>query len=156
MTNSMVEELPTPPPPLGTVDPWWKPLLRRRMLLIVAFMFVTMSFIRANAHGATKLSASFTVFTTLEFTMPILLAGLAGLERAQAAELALDRDADRMRDLAHPARDLDVVVVAGRRLRVLEQRAIHHHAGEPRADRLHAHRRRSAVVLVQHDRDPRV
>ena len=92
MTNSMVEELPTPPPPLGTVDPWWKPLLRRRMLLIVAFMFVTMSFIRANAHGATKLSASFTVFTTLEFTMPILLAGLAGLwaERVGVVNIGIE------------------------------------------------------------------
>lgn len=59
--------------------PWWRALMGRRTLLIMASMFVTMSFIRANADGAEKLSASFTVYTTLEFTMPILLAGLAGL-----------------------------------------------------------------------------
>ncbi len=84
-------------------------------------------------------------------TDAVLLAGLAGLERAQAAEFALDRDADRMRDLADLARDLDVVVVGRRGLGVLEQRAVHHHAGEARADRLDADRRRGAVVLVQHD-----
>ena len=58
----------------------------------------------------------------------VLLAGLAGLERAEAAELALDRDADRVRHLDHLARDLDVVVVARRRLHVLLERAVHHHA----------------------------
>mmetsp|Transcript_38701 Transcript_38701/g.90547 ORF Transcript_38701/g.90547 Transcript_38701/m.90547 type:complete len:311 (+) Transcript_38701:540-1472(+) len=83
----------------------------------------------------------------------VLLAGLAGFERAQATELAFDRDADRVRHLADLARDLDVVVVARGRLRVFEQGAVHHYAGEARADRLLAHRRRGAVVLVQHDRD---
>ena len=42
----------------------------------------------------------------------VLLAGLPGLERAEAAELALDRHADRVRHLDDLARDLDVVLVA--------------------------------------------
>ncbi len=81
----------------------------------------------------------------------VFLAGLAGFERAEAAQFAFDRHADGVRDLADLARDVDVVLVAGRRLAVLLQRAVHHHAGEAGADRLHAHGRRRAVVLVQHD-----
>ena len=72
-------------------------LMGRRTLLIVGFLFITMSFIRANVDGAAKLSASFTVFTTLEFTVPILLAGqepvaavggdaLGGMDRGGIAE----------------------------------------------------------------------
>ncbi|MCB0956223.1 MAG: ABC transporter permease, partial [Ilumatobacter sp.] len=89
--STTAQELPTLPP-LGTTTPWWKALLGRRTLLIILSMFITMSFIRANAHGATKLSASFTVFTTLEFTMPILLAGLAGLwaERVGVVNIGIE------------------------------------------------------------------
>ena len=47
----------------------------------------------------------------------LLLAG-AVLERAEHAELALDRDAAEMRHLGDLAGDLDVVVVARRRLAV--------------------------------------
>ena len=83
----------------------------------------------------------------------VFLARLAGFERAEAAELALHRHAHRMRHLAGAPRDFDVVLVARRRLGVLAQRAVHHHAGEAGADGLHAHRRAGAVVLVQHDGD---
>lgn len=81
----------TPVAPV-TSGPWWQPLLRRRTLLIVLFLFIVMSFIRANVDDARKLSASFTVFTTLEFTMPILLAGLAGLwaERVGVVNIGIE------------------------------------------------------------------
>jgi simple sugar transport system permease protein len=76
----------------ATPQPWWKALLGRRSLLIMAFMFIVMSFIRANANGAAKLSSSFTVYTTLEFTMPILLAGLAGVwaERVGVVNIGIE------------------------------------------------------------------
>ena len=86
----------------------------------------------------------------------VFLAGLPGLERAEAAEFALDRHAHHMRHLADAARHLDVVVVARGRLGVFLQRAVHHHAGEAGADRLLADRRARAMVLVQHERDVRV
>lgn len=75
-----------------TVESWGRRLLSHRTLLIIGFLFVTMSFIRANVDGADKLSASFTVFTTLEFTVPILLAGLAGLwaERVGVVNIGIE------------------------------------------------------------------
>ncbi|HNJ97614.1 MAG TPA: ABC transporter permease [Ilumatobacteraceae bacterium] len=74
------------------VVPFGRRLLGHRTLLIVGFLFLTMSFIRANVDGAAKLSASFTVFTTLEFTVPILLAGLAGLwaERVGVVNIGIE------------------------------------------------------------------
>ena len=86
----------------------------------------------------------------------VFLARLARLQRAQAAQFALDRDADGVCHLAHASRHVDVVVVAGGGLGVFAQRAVHHHAGEARADGLQAHGRAGAVVLVQHDGQARV
>jgi hypothetical protein len=86
----------------------------------------------------------------------VFFAGLAGLERSQAAEFAFDRDTHRMRGLADAARHVDVVFVARGRLRILAQRPVHHDAGESRSQRLHADRRRRSVILVQHDRNVRM
>ena len=44
----------------------------------------------------------------------VLLLAHAGLQGAEHAELALDRDAARVGHLHHLARDVDVVVVVGR------------------------------------------
>jgi len=86
----------------------------------------------------------------------VFFASITGFERAQTAELTLHRHAHRMRHLAHLAGDVEVVLVAGRGFAVRQQRAVHHHAGKARADRLQAHRRRRAVVLVHHHRNVRV
>ena len=83
----------------------------------------------------------------------IFLSGLAGFQGTQAAQLAFHRHANRVRHFADAARDGDVVLVAGRRLGVFHQRAVHHHAGETGADRLDADGRRGAVVLVHHHRN---
>jgi hypothetical protein len=54
------------------------------------------------------------------------------------------------------ARHLDVVFIAGDRLAVFHQRAVHHHRSEAGLDGGHADRGRLAVVLVHHDRDVRI
>ena len=77
----------------------------------------------------------------------------AALERAEAAELALDRNAEAVRDVDHLAGDRDVVLVARRRLAVVLERAVHHDAGEAHADRADARVGSVAVVLVHHDGD---
>ena len=83
----------------------------------------------------------------------VLLLAAAVLERAEAAELALDADAEGMRDVDHLAGDGDVVLVAGRGLAVLLERAVHHHRGEAVADGADAGVGGVAVVLVHHHRD---
>lgn len=95
MSDTATALTPDAPPqgsPLTVGEPWWRALLARRTLLIIMFLFVTMSFVRANVDGAQKMSASFTVFTTLEFTVPILLAGLAGLwaERVGVVNIGIE------------------------------------------------------------------
>ncbi len=89
--SDTVIEVPSAPAVVERT-PWWAVLLRRRTLLVILFLFVTMSFVRANVDGAKKMSASFTVFTTLEFTVPILLAGLAGLwaERVGVVNIGIE------------------------------------------------------------------
>ena len=75
-------------------------------------------------------------------------------QRTQASDLALDRNADGVRHVVHAARDIHVVVV-GRRLAVLAERAVHHHAGETELDGALADRGTGTVVLVHADRDVR-
>ena len=82
----------------------------------------------------------------------VLLVAAHGLQRAQAAELALDGDAQRVRHVDHLAGDVDVVVVAGDGLAVGLQAAVHHHRAEAEVDRALAHRRALAVVLVHDQR----
>jgi hypothetical protein len=60
----------------------------------------------------------------------VFFAGLAALERTQAAEFTLDGNAYGMRHLAYSLCYVDIVFVARRRLGVLAQRAVHHDAGE--------------------------
>jgi hypothetical protein len=67
-----------------------------------------------------------------------------------------DGDAHLVGHVHHLARDLDVVVEAGRRLAVLAQAAVHHHRAEAQVDRALADGRGLAVVLVHHQRDVRV
>ena len=85
----------------------------------------------------------------------VFLTGSTGLERAEAAQLTLDRDATRVRHGDHLARHADVVVVIGRRLAVGAKAAVHHHAGEAELDRALADGRAGAVVLVHAHRDVR-
>ena len=77
----------------------------------------------------------------------------AVLDAAQRAELALDRDAARVRQLDDLARDRDVVLVVRRRLAVGVQRAVHHHAREAELDGAAARLRLVAVVEVQRHGD---
>ena len=77
----------------------------------------------------------------------------AGLQRAQHAQLALDRDAAGMGHFGDAARDLDIVFVGGGGLGVLLQRSVHHHRGEAVLDGGGAGGGAVAVVLVHADRD---
>ena len=86
----------------------------------------------------------------------VLLVALHRLQRAEAAQLALDGDARCMRHRDDLARDVEVVVIARDRLAVRHQRAVHHHAGEAQAHRRRTHVRRLAVVLVHHDWNGRI
>ena len=89
-------------------------------------------------------------------TLPVLGLAHAGLERAQAPELTLDRDADAVRHARHLGADPQIVVVVGGCLAVGLERAVHHHAGEAVLDRREAGRGVVAVVKMQADRDLRV
>ena len=86
----------------------------------------------------------------------VFLLAAAVLERAEAAQLALDRDALRVGQLDDLLRHADVVVEVGRRLAVLLQRAVHHHRREAVLDRALAGGRAVAVVLVHGDRNLRI
>ena len=86
----------------------------------------------------------------------VFLVALHRLERAEAAQLTLHRDAERMRHVDHLARDLDVVVEVGDRLAVGLERAVHHHRAETEVDRAAAHVRALAVVLVHDERNLRI
>ncbi|ABA49009.1 hypothetical protein BURPS1710b_0998 [Burkholderia pseudomallei 1710b] len=86
----------------------------------------------------------------------VFLVALHRLERAEHAELGLDRHADRVRHLDDLAGHVDIVFVRCDRLAVGLERAVHHHAREAAADRRHAHGGRLAVILVHHDGNVRV
>src|SRR5690606_26517035 len=64
----------------------------------------------------------------------VFFAGHAGLQGAQAADLAFDGDAAGMGQFDHFAGDFDVVVIIGRGLAVGAQGAVHHHGGEAELD----------------------
>ena len=86
----------------------------------------------------------------------VLLVAHAGLERAEHAELALDRDAAEMRHVGDRLGHGDVVVPVARRLAVGLQRAVHHHRGEAGLDRGHAGGGLVAVVEMHADRNVRI
>ena len=86
----------------------------------------------------------------------VFLVALHRLERAEAAQLALDGDADRVRHADDLARHVEVVVVARDRLAVGHQRAVHHHAGEAELHRRRADVGRLAVILVHDDGNVRI
>jgi hypothetical protein len=82
----------------------------------------------------------------------VFLVAAHRLERAEAAELALDGDAARVRHVDDLAGDVDVVVVRGDRLAVGLERAVHHHRREAEVDRAPADVGALAVVLVHDQR----
>ena len=86
----------------------------------------------------------------------VFLAGLAGFQAAQAAELALHRGADLVRHGDDLARHVDVVVKVGRRLAILAQRAVHHHRAKAQIQRTLANGGRGAVILVHDQRNMRI
>lgn len=80
MSATLTSPEATPPAPPATSGLLLLRVLSSRKTLWTGLtLFVVISFIRANADGATDLTSSGTIETTLRFTMPILLAGLAGL-----------------------------------------------------------------------------
>jgi hypothetical protein len=81
---------------------------------------------------------------------------VAVLDPADRPELALDADTHGVRPLDHGTGDAHVVIEVSRRLAVLEQRAVHHHAGETLVDRRQTGLERVPVILVQRDRQLRV
>ena len=86
----------------------------------------------------------------------VFLVAHARLERAQHAQLALDRDAAQMRHVDHLAGDADIVLPVAGGLAVFLQRAVHHDRGEAGLDGGHAGRGVVAVVEVHADGDVRV
>jgi len=85
----------------------------------------------------------------------VLFTGHAGLQRTQAAQLALHRNAAGMSHVDDTLGDVDVVFIGGRRLHVLFQRTVHHHRRKTELDRALAYRRAGTMVLVHDDRDMR-
>lgn len=89
-------------------------------------------------------------------TGAVFLAGHAGFQGTQAAQLAFHGHTTGVGDLGDLGGHVTVVVVAGRGLHVGHQGAVHHHRAEAGLDGAQADRRLGAVVLVQHDRDVRI
>ena len=83
----------------------------------------------------------------------VFLLALAGLQRAEHAEFALDRGADPMRQIDDALRHGDIIGVIGGGLAVGLQRAVHHHRGEAEANGAGAGRFAIAVVLMHDDRN---
>src|SRR5690606_13359836 len=86
-------------------------------------------------------------------TDAVFLTGLAGLQAAQATQFAFDRDTAGMRHLHRATGHVDVVLVAGWRLAVFAERAVHHDRGKAQLNGALAYRRAGAVVLVHAYRD---
>ena len=86
----------------------------------------------------------------------VFLVAAHGLQRTQAAQFTLHRDAGGVRHVDHLARDVDVVVVVGDGLAVGHQRAVHHDRAEAQVDGALAYVRALAVVLVHHQRNMRI
>ncbi len=85
----------------------------------------------------------------------VFLTGLAGFQRAQAAQLAFHGDAAGVGHVHGATGHVHVVLILGGGLAVLAQGAVHHHRGEAQLDRALAHRGAGAVVLVHHQGDVR-
>src|SRR5690606_3291287 len=73
----------------------------------------------------------------------------------QATQFAFDRDTAGMRHLHRATGHVDVVLVAGWRLAVFAERAVHHDRGKAQLNGALAYRRAGAVVLVHAYRDVR-
>ena len=78
---------------------------------------------------------------------------LAGFQRAKATQFALDAHTDGMGHVHHFLGDGHVVLVAGRRLGIGFERAVHHHGGEAVGSGAVAGGGAVAVVLVHHHRN---
>ena len=85
----------------------------------------------------------------------VFLTGHAGLQAAQATQLALDGHTAGMGEGNGLLGHAHVVVVVGGGLAVFAQRAVHHHRGKTQLDRALADVRAGAVVLVHAHRDMR-
>ena len=88
--------------------------------------------------------------------MAVLLVAHPGLERAQHAELALDRNTAEMGHVGDGPGDADIVVPVARRLAVGLQRTVHHDRGEAGLDRGHAGGGLVAVIEMHADRNLRM
>ena len=86
----------------------------------------------------------------------VFFAGLAGFERAQAAQLTFDRDADLVRHRDDLLGHIDVVAEIGRGLAVFLERAVHHDRAEAQADGAFANLGAGAVVLMHDQRNVRI
>ena len=74
------------------VPAWKRVVYNHKVLFIGLTLFLVLSFVRALAEGGDDLTSSKTVGSTLRFTIPILLAGLAGLwaERVGVVNIGIE------------------------------------------------------------------
>lgn len=81
-----------PVPPAGDARPAWQRVVyNHKVLFIGLFLFLLLSIVR-SWRDATDLTSSKTIGSTLRFTIPILLAGLAGLwaERVGVVNIGIE------------------------------------------------------------------
>jgi hypothetical protein len=107
-------------------------------------------------HGFIRIGQQLVVAELALGAVAVFLVAHAGLERAEHAELALDRDAAEMGHVGHGLGDADIVAPVAGGLAVGLERAVHHDRGEAGLDRRHAGRRLVAVVEMHADRDVRI
>ncbi len=83
------QSAPTTP---STVPTWKRVVYNHKVLFIGLVLFLVLSFVRAFAEGGDDLTSSKTIGSTLRFTIPILLAGLAGLwaERVGVVNIGIE------------------------------------------------------------------
>ena len=105
---------------------------------------------RDEIHGLIRIGQQLVVGELALGAVAVLLLAHAGLERAEHAEFAFDRDADPMRHVDDAAGDVDIVVIVGGRLAVGLERAVHHHRGEAEAGSRVAQVASAVAVVEMH------
>ncbi len=88
--------------------------------------------------------------------VPVFLLANSGFQRAETAQFPFDGNAAAMGHLDHVARNARVVRVIGRRLAVILERAVHHHARKAVFDGALARGGAVAVILVHGNRNLRI
>ena len=88
--------------------------------------------------------------------MAVFLVALHGLQRAEAAEFAFNRDANLVRQLGDLFGHVDVVLIAGDGFAVAFERAVHHDGRKAQVNGALANTDVLAMVLMHDQRNIRV